>query len=60
MRTQAAIERDVRNHLLCDEDATLNDGETGRLYREAHNMEPGEPLDSDPVELWANEIAQRE
>jgi len=45
-------------HLFCN-DGTINDGDTGALYDEAHGLENGEETELETVEAWAIDTASR-
>lgn len=45
-------------HLLGD--GTINDSETGDLFREAHHLSDDEETDLETVERWAVQTAERE
>jgi len=47
-----AIVTELRDH-LADPDATLNDSEVDRLYREWHNIRDDRETDLEEVEQWA-------
>lgn len=56
-RRRREIAADLVRHL--EGDGTLNDSETGRLYREWHGTPEDEDLDLEEVERWAVGTASR-